>query len=235
MNLNDMISQIQMRLGFRKDLIDEIIREIQLAQYQLEHDVTFNPHFLWRGKDICICPDCIDYALPAGFLRLCEFNQPLFHCKDSSSAYELNRGIGNIAYAKDNPAGSPVYYTIQSNNLRLNVRACGILRLFYITATTQLSSSVLENLWTQKAYDVLLNKAGYAMALTVQNEAASARFGNDYARSLINFKRECIAYEDFGYDLARAESLYAGPIQETGGWYEPGSVDCEACEPEAIP
>lgn len=220
-NLNDMISQIQFRLGKRKDLKDEIIQEIKLAQYQLERDVTFNPYFLWRGKDLCLDPACLDYALPTGFIRLCEINNPLMHPEGHPFAYELNRGIGNVTYSQDLPVGAPSSFSVQAQNLRLDKRSAGVLRIFYITETTHLSEESPTNWWTAKAYDLLMNKAGFSLATILRDESAIQLFGTAYAMSLAQFKKECVAYEDYGHMLSRAEGLAVGLLTEVGGWYEP--------------
>lgn len=228
MDISSLISQIQMQLGFRDDLDEHIVRELQLAQYELERDVTFNPWFLWRAKDICIKPDCLNYALPAGFIRLDETNNPLYHHKGSCKAYELNRGLAVHAYAQDNSVGFISHFTIQAKNLRLSQRGDGILRMFYITASAPLSLVNTTNLWTVDGYDVLMNKAGRAMANAVRDRDAIRHFETAYAESLINFKRQCIAYEDFGRDIARLDNLYLHQ-RFTGGWYDPLSGGCEPC------
>lgn len=226
MNVHDMISQIQNRLGFRTDLADKILKEINLAQFQLERDVTFNPYFLWRGRDLCLKEPCLNYALPEGFIRICEFNNPLFHPADSNLAYELNRGLAITSYAKDNSVGNPDCYTLQHGNIRLNKRAQGVLRLFYITSITPLSDLVSENLWTSKAYDLLMNKAGLACANLTRDGFAVEYFTKEYSASLINFKRECIAFEDYGYSIARADKLYNEFSFPVGGWYDIGETEC---------
>lgn len=229
MNLNNMVSLIQTRLGFRDDIQDQVINEINLAQYALERDVTFNPHFLWRAKDICICPECVDYALPPGFLRLDEFSNPLFQPDGVFTSYELSKGIAATSYEPNKLAGCVTSFSIYAGNLRLNARACGLLRLFYITATTQLSLIVVENLWTQHAFDVLMNKAGMALASALEEQAAFALFSAEYAMTLRRFKTECVAYEDQGMNVARGDSLYKSPVKAIGGWYEAGSLPCEGC------
>jgi hypothetical protein len=230
MNLNDMVSLIQMRLGFRDDHRDNIIREINLAQYQLERDPTYNPPFLWRAKDICICPDCLDYALPAGFIRLDEMNNPLYQADGHYVARELDKSIAINTYEQNKVGGCPEFFSIYSGNLRLDKRACGILRLFYITATTPLSESTLENRWTQEAFDLLMNKAGIALASALEEVRALERFSADYFMSLATFKRQCVAYEDQGMNTSRASFLYQSPVKAVGGWYEAGSIPCEECE-----
>lgn len=230
MNVTDMISQIRFRLGNRTDLQAEIMREINLAQYELERDVTFNPYFLWRAKDLCICTECLDYAVPSGFIRLCEFNNPLYQAENEFCAYELDKGLGSFTYPQNTAVGRPSYFSLQSNNIRLNTRACGVMRLFYITATTPLSDSAVENLWTEKAYGLLMAKAGLTVASAVRDNDAVGYFAAAYQQTLAAFKKECVAYEDFGYNLARADTLFHGRLMHVGGWYEPGSVLCEGCE-----
>lgn len=220
MNVHDMIAQIQVRLGFRKDLQEEILKEINVAQNQLERDVSFNPYFLWRGQDICLRESCLDYALPETFVRICEFNNPLFHPEGSPFAYEINRGLAVTSYAVDNSVGTPLCYTIQHGNLRLNKRVSGIFRLFFISSTTPLGGLVDSNLWTEKAYDLLMNKAGLACAKLVRDVSSISYFESDLAVSLLNFKRECIAFEDFGYSIARADKLYSEFSTPVGGWYD---------------
>ena len=229
MNLNDMISLIETRLGFRDDIADRIIKEVNLAQYELERDVTFNPYFLWRAKDICICPDCIDYALPAGFIRLDEMNNPLYQSEGSFCSNELEKALAVNTYEQSKGAGNITAFSIYSNNLRLNGRGCGVLRLFYYTATTQLSLTVLDNLWTTHAFSLLMNKTGIALANALNEERALAQFTNDFAYSMDRFKRECVAYEDAGMHVSRGDALYKFPVQEVGGWYEAGSIPCEGC------
>lgn len=229
MNLNKMVSLIQARMGFRDDIQQHIVDEVNLAQYELERDVTFNPHFLWRAKDICICPDCVDYALPPGFLRLDEQNNPLYQETGVSVARELNRGLAVTTYEPEKAASNITSFSIYSGNLRLNGRGCGSLRLFYITATTQLSDSVLENLWTQHAFSLLMNKAGIALATSLKEEEAYRQFSIDYSIALDRFKRECVAYEDQGMNVARGDALYKYPVKAVGGWYEAGSIPCEGC------
>jgi hypothetical protein len=223
MNLASMISQIQARLGFRDDLQSEILREIQLAQYQLERDVTFNPYFLWRAQDIVLHEECLDYALPQGFIRICELNNPLLHPACSPMALELNRGLAFTAYSKDNPARPPDCYTIQHGNLRLNGRVHGVLRLFYITSTQKLDEDCDSNLWTEKAYALLMNRAGLSCAKLVRDAYAEQSFEKEYATSLDTFKRECVAFEDFGYSIARADRLYGSLPPTIGGWYNGGT------------
>lgn len=229
MNLNDMVALIQARLGFRDDLQTEIIREINLAQYQLERDPTFNPYFLWRAKDICICPDCLDYALPAGFIRLDEFSNPLYQAEGSFCANELDKALAGHTYEPSKGSNEPTAFSIYSSNLRLNGRGCGILRMFYITATTQLSVGVVENLWTDKAFALLMNKAGMSIASILQEQVALQFFTSEYFVALASFKKECVAYEDQGSHAARGDVLYKFPIKNVGGWYEAGTIPCEGC------
>jgi hypothetical protein len=233
MNLTEMVSLIQARLGFRNDLELQIIREINLAQYELERNPTFNPYFLWRAKDICICPECIDYGLPAGFIRLDEFSNPLFQPSEANCSYELEKGIAVGTYEHSKLAGTPKAFSIYSSNLRLDVRACGLLRLFYITATTQLTSVILENLWTDKAFNLLMNRAGMSMASMLHDENALTLFTQNYFMAMDSFKRECVAYEDAGMNVVRGGALYEFPVRNIGGWYEAGSIPCGPCDEPA--
>lgn len=227
---SDLISLINARLGFRTDRADYILQEAKVAQYALERDVKVNPWFLWRAADICVKEDCVNLTLPPGFLRLCEFNNPLFQPVGQTGAITLSRGFADDVYAKELGNGCPTAFSLQAKNLRLNRKANGMLRLFYMTYNAPLGQGVEANLWTEHAFDLLLAKTGMAVAASIQNEAALTRFSGDYAEALRAFKAACVAYEDYQHEMTRSPSPHSIYNQvPVGVWLNPGSTtpcDC---------
>lgn len=227
---DDLVSLIQDRLGFRKDRADYILKEAELAQFELERDVTFNPWFLWRAADVCVKEDCVNLALPTGFLRLCEFNNPLFQPVGQEGAITLSRGFADDIYAKELSVGCPSAFSLQAKNLRLNRKANGMLRLFYITYNAPLGTSVKANLWTEHAFHLLMYKTGMAVAATLQNDPALKRFTSDYMMALDKFKAACVAYEDYQHELTRMPSPHSIYNQvPVGVWLNPGTTEPCTC------
>lgn len=227
---DDLVKIVQSRCGFRTDQVDYILKEAELAQYELERDVTCNPWFLWRAADICVKEDCVNLTLPPGFLRLCEFNNPLFQPVGQEGASTLSRGFADDIYAKELSAGCPTAFSLQAKNLRLNRKSNGMLRLFYITYNAPLGTSVKANLWTEHAFNLLTYKTGLAVASTLQNDAAEKRFRSDYATAYMAFKAACVAYEDYQHELIRAPSPHSIYNQvPVGVWLNPGSDEPCTC------
>lgn len=223
MGFDDLVKLIQTRLGFNftQQVTDAIAMEVRLAQYQLEKDVTYNPWFLWRAADVCVDETCLSLALPNGFLRLCEFNNPLFHPEGMPCGYQITRRFADSVYSSDMPVGKVDGYTLQAKSIRLNARAKGKLRIFYITANAKLSPSTQQNLWTEHAFDLLMNLTGRAVAGIIKNESAMQQFTQDYAMALSSFKRQCVAYEDHLMELSREVSLYSSYNEKpVGGFYD---------------
>jgi len=224
MGYDQLVAIIQTRCGFHDKLADVIAAEVQLAQYELEHDVTFNPWFLWRAADVCVDETCLNITLPVGFLRLCEFNNPLFQKQGCHQAYPLNRGFADDVYAHNMPAGVPYAFTLQAGFIRLDKRDTGLLRLFYISTNAKLSAAVQKNLWTENAFNLLLNKTGLAVAQTIQDASAVSRFSDGLTIAYSSFKKECVAYEDFGREQLRIKTESSVWNQRpVGGWYEAGT------------
>ena len=222
MGYDDLVKLLQTRLGFRTDLQDVIAVEVKLAQYELEKMVTQNPWFLWRAADVCVDTSCLSLALPLGFLRLCEFNNPLFHAEGAPCGYQLTRAFADSTYSVDSGVAPIETYTLQNKSLRLNARAKGKLRLFYITSSAKLSDAVQQNLWTEHAFDLLLNKTGIQLAATLRDQEALDMFSRNYAIALSNFQKECVAYEDTGFEQTRSPSLYTSyNNMPVGSFFDP--------------
>lgn len=230
MGINELISLIKSRIGFRTDLDEYIMQECQLAQYMLEKDVRLTPWFLWRAADICVRDTCLDLAVPVGFLRMCEYNDPLFQCEGVSGAITLNRAFADDVFAKELAVAAPSSYTLQASNIRLNRKANGILRIFYFSTCPKLSLSVSENYWTEHAFDLLLNKTGMAVAATIQNESAMAFFAAQHRDSYNAFADECTSRDDVGYNLLRISTPYTAFNSElVGVWVAPESTEPCTC------
>lgn len=221
MGYDDLIAMVQSRLGFHTKLAEVISREVQLAQYTLEKDVTYNPWFLWRAADVCVDETCLSLTLPVGFLRMCEFNNPLFHRCGSSCGYQITKGFADSTYSVDSAVGAVKFYTLQAKSLRLNARATGKLRIFYISTNAKLSPSNQFNLWTEHAFDLLLFKTTMAVAAIIRDTDGLSAATQDFAMAMNSFKRQCIAYEDYGFELTREQSLYSSYNENlVGGFYD---------------
>lgn len=204
MTLSDILSTAQFRLGNKKNLDQQIINEIRLAQNALEKDPKLNLWFLFRSFVFQSYVGERTYPMPNDFVKLAEMYQPYFQ-NAQNAVFNLKRKPTNLVF-RPATLGVPEYYGMEASMFITDKEADGVYRIFYYASDTELAlGSVEENNWTRMFPSILLLRAVMNVAKTLRDMDLFALTKAEYDVEYKNLHDMCVAQEDVGYDLSRGD------------------------------
>lgn len=142
-------------------------------------------------------------TLPADYIRIAEQSIPLLTEETGAPLGKLAR-----AYYEDAvlcPPDETAYYVLEGSNMWVYPAPAQArkLQIQYVAKDLELSSTVLDNQWTARAYQLLMCKAGIALAQALQAQDALANFSADYAASYSECFKESFARADLTFSQVR--------------------------------
>lgn len=185
MSLMEMIAALRFRLGNKKGIDADILREIQLAQKRLEDDPTLEFWFLLQLGTLVVPAGEALVVLPQSFIRGFDGLAPALVVGEGY--VDLIRMEGEDArYEFGAAVGTPVAYTFIDNQLKLyptpdnsyTIDFAFVQRAATLTDTE--GSAVLTNSFTENAFNLLMNKAGITLSQALRDKEALSNFTNDY-------------------------------------------------------
>ncbi len=204
MTLQQMVSQIEFRLGNKRNLSAQIVNEIQLAQKSLEIDPKLNVYFLFRSWAFQAFVTERSYPMPNDFVKLCDTNQP-YYLDVNNTVFRLKRRLADAVFLPST-VGVPQYYAFQSMAFITDKLSDGVYRVFYYGMDSVLSlDGVTENNWTRLAPNVVMLKAAMNVAKTLRDMDLFNMLNAEYQVEYKNLFDMCVAQEDVGFDISRGE------------------------------
>lgn len=209
MTIQDMLAMISFRLGNRKGMDSQILREVQLAQSRLEKDPKVDWWFLQKQSNFTIGPTVPFPQLPADYERLVDQTVPLLSVVGQTNYKKLVRAYQEDALVDMGNCSDPTYYTLLGRAIAVFPPATidYNLGLIYIARepilTTEAPNPVLENQWTREAFALLMCKAGIALAQALQNKDALSNFVADYNAAYSEAFTESFARSDINFSQVR--------------------------------
>lgn len=169
---DEAVAFIKRRLGFRRDLTDEIIQELIAAQTSLEQEPD-PPWFLlgdMQETDAVAGEERI--RLPVAFLA--EWEEGTLWRYDPTALLadpwiELKKDYYDVLKAHFIRPGPPVFYANEGNYFTLHPTpdAPYRMRMRYYQRAPTLTTNI-ENVWLKEAWEWLVGEAGISLAASVQ-------------------------------------------------------------------
>lgn len=181
MDRNDAVAIIKEGLGFTTQRDDAIVTRLKQAQRLLEQGRSLPWFLIEEDASFPIVADDDEYDLPTGFLR--EVFRKQFHYTDTSEATDrqiflekvtLEEGL--VRFTGDDDA-KPLAYTLRKDSVKFYPVPDDAYTLYwdYYKAADVLDSNI-ENVWLEKAPDVLIGSAGILIAQDLANVRAEEKF-----------------------------------------------------------
>jgi hypothetical protein len=209
MTIQDMLEMIAFRLGNRKGMENQILREVQLAQSRLEKDPKVDWWFLQKQSNFTIGPSVPFPQLPADYERLVDQTVLLLSVVGQSNYKKLARAYQEDALVDMGSHSDPTYYSLIGKVVAVFPPATVdyTIGLTYIAREPLLSTAVdapiSENQWTKEAFALLMCKAGIALAQALQNKDALGNFVADYNAAYSEAFTESFARSDINFSQVR--------------------------------
>jgi len=170
MTRDQLVSVIARRVGFRTDLNEAIVEELQLAQNELEQGGHL-PNFMRKAVDLAVVATEQSVSLPSDFLRESTYEAVMF---GTGNPFELvRRTVAEAQYIVSfSPAGVPLVYSrdgLAEVLLWPIPSESTTLWLTYYAKVPVLASGTDENKWSELYPNLLVGKAGAVLAETLQN------------------------------------------------------------------
>ncbi len=214
--VNEAVATIQRRLGFLASgsLTDEIIEELVNSQHELEMDDEI-AWFLLKF-DETLQNDATDLewiTLPSDYIDVPE-HENYFYLQDSDGNIESRLTREDFADIKDAQAnenagsrtGTPAHWDIVGQKIYLGPYYPSEQKTFsllYYGADTDPAAGGAANLWLTHAPQVLINHAGFTMALTARDKDAIQVFDTLYKRAWDQFIKQNERRRNSGKDSAQ--------------------------------
>ena len=178
MTRDKLVAMVARRLGFRTDLDEAIVDELQLAQAQLEGQ-GWLPWFLRKSEVLVGVDGEQTLALPEDFLA--EVPSQALFLRTATDSWEVPRKSRGeaIAITRYSPQGTPRVFSREGGEgLELwPIPDSGMeFLLRYFARQPLLDGGGAENKWSLLYPDLLVGKAGMAVAQTLQSQPLFAGF-----------------------------------------------------------
>lgn len=180
-----------------------MVRELALAQSRLQKDPTVDWWFLLKRVKLPLLAGNTNLALPADYERLADQTVPMLLDLSGAPLRPMARAYYEDGIMADTDA--PTYYV--PAGLTLSIYPAAIqdyqVDLQYVMADVFLSDTVLENQWTKYGYQLLMCKAGIAIAQALQAGDALSNFVADYNSAYKELFNESFARADINFSQVR--------------------------------
>jgi hypothetical protein len=204
--LTDMIAALRFRLGNKKGIDADILREIQFAQTRLQEDPTIEYWFLLNLSTIVLPEGQAEIPFPDGFIRESEGNLPYIDLGTSFPELE-KMTMSHARNCFGAGVGMPRAYSLGDNVLQVYPIPDKQynLRFSYIRQEPVLTTDPVmgTNAWTTEAMQMLLNKAGIPLAQALRDKDALAAFTNDFNVAFAEMMTRVVQREEANFDHQR--------------------------------
>jgi hypothetical protein len=193
------ISRIQQGLGFRTDLTTVIISALQEAQRDLEGAQTLPWFLINESQSLAVTLASQVVALPTGFLRIVEDEQPYFTLAGDTTFLEKKPfDEAKIFYSGTDP-GTPAAYTLRSASMTVwPVPDANYTLTWSFYARGTLLDGEITNTWLTSCPELLIGLAGLLVAADLENEMATKKFGAMYQKWDAWLQQEITARDEQG-------------------------------------
>lgn len=191
MDRDTAVARIQRGLGFRDDLVDEIVASLQEARRLLETGRSLPSFLLQDEQTLAVPAGTANVDLPDGFIREWQ-EQPLRYTSASDAnkvvfLEKLDYKIGEARFPPDTDPGAPLAYSILSNSIKFWPAERDVaytLRWAYYKHSIELSSNVADNEWLDEdvgAPEALIGRAGMIIAADLEDTGSLQKFSSMYS------------------------------------------------------
>lgn len=205
MTLTEMVAALRFRLGNKTGIDADITREINFAQERLEEDPTIAYWFLLRFSTLLLLADAKEVTLPPTFLREYDgirpaiFKDDEFQPLDRMTVEDARKEFGTST-------GQPLAYAFADSFIKLYPTPDVDYTLdfpFMSSLEKLVDPSVPTNEWTDNATQMLMNKAGIALAQALRDKDALANFTNDFNVAFAEMMSRVVEREESNFDHQR--------------------------------
>lgn len=210
MTRTEAVSIMQMVLGFRTDLSSQLITSLKLAQIMLERGPTKPWFLLTEAATIRTTIDEPRVALPSDFLME-EDNVHLYYVPDDTTLPPVKLVKDEFDVLKENykeaEADKPQAYALIGNYFYLFPTPDDLYTIeMRYNAQDDLFDADIENGWLKYNPYVLIGKAGWLVARSINNDVAASTF-----MSMEKEGRLVLAADDIERELSNRELQIGGP------------------------
>lgn len=201
MTRDEIVALIARRVGNRTGMDDDIVEELKLAQTQLEAEAEL-PWFLLSEMSTSnhVTAGEERVSLPSDYLRHYEDGFLWYYDDTAADPWvEIPKDDYRILKAAYTGTGIPKRHALRGLNLTLHPTpaAAYTLKMVYFQQADPLTTNI-ENVWGKYAPDVLLNRAGIAVAENLQHAEALGRFTAQYTAAKGRMDADTIARHETG-------------------------------------
>lgn len=194
------ITRIQRGLSFRSDLLDVIIDALQEAQRDLEGAITLPWFLIAEDVSVAVTAGSQSVALPTGFIRFVEDEQLHYIDTKLNSVFLTKTPFDEATtYFNGTTAGAPTAYTLRSASISVwpVPDIAYTLKCSYYKRGTLLDSNI-TNAWLTYCPELLIALAGLLVAVDLENETSTKKFGAMYTKWAAWLVQEIAAREEQG-------------------------------------
>lgn len=191
MTFDEAIADIQRGMGYRTDLSDEIVLELNKRMRILERRPV-RPWFLlseWHQTVLEIGEQRVQ--LPSDFLF--EYEEGMLYIYDEEDLEdpwkELTKDDEDFLRQYQLGDGPPEFYSIAADYIVLFPVPDDeyIIKMKYYKKDAAITTGAGTNLWLTYAPDLLIAETGYIVAANIQNAVAMGRFREERAEASARF------------------------------------------------
>ncbi len=210
----ELVTLLQSRLGQRTSLDTICVSELQLAQQELETD-AFLPWFLETSiidsTTFATVALTRTVAAPTGFIRLFDEDENAVMLHDGTNRIALRRKDLTLMQqdtSLDTDA-FPSFFDIVGTNFYFFARPDAVYTgtLNYYAADATLSATGTENLWSTKAPELLIARAGMSIGNALRDPNIVKYFTGLYGDRLDKLKQADAAFRESGRSRTHGESF----------------------------
>lgn len=185
-------ARIQQGLGFRADMVDEIIAAMQEAQRLLETGRSLPSFLLQEEQTLAVTAGTANISLPTGFIR--EWQEQPLNFVDPNDAdtivflEKLDFQRGTARFPSTTDPSAPQAYALLKNSIKFWPQRdiAYTLRWGYYKHSVSLATNVSNNEWldeTSGAPEALIGRAGMIIAADLGDKESLQKFSSMYSTS----------------------------------------------------
>jgi len=192
------LARVQDGIGFRRDMVDQIILRMQEEQRDLERGKTLPSFLLVEGAMLELLSGEQAVDLPADFLRRSPIPLRYYDSPSSQAFREIpwrDYVSASAIYADYTPSG-PAVAALRTTSIQFFPIADSDYSISwdYYKRDALLTSNI-ENLWLEFAPELIIGGAGLRLSLDLRNKEGAMLFGNMYKQARQTWFSETIVEE----------------------------------------
>lgn len=203
--LTNLISALRFRLGNKTGREADFLREVQFAQQRLEDDPTLEYWFLVKLATLNVISGDRDVAVPLDFIREYDGIVPLLNVNSKQLALP-RADFEEAVLSFQDAVGQPQCYAMYDERFVLFPipDKAYTIDYNYLAREEDLVLTTNEsNAWTKHAFQMLLNKAGIALAQSFRDKDALANFTADFQAAFSELLTRITQREEVNFHQSR--------------------------------